>query len=74
MTEREGGGRKEGESDIEESIENLWCSFAGGTGGIELWAVVVESLLEVDCFLRKGIFSFVVEEPAPLVEEDEARG
>lgn len=74
MTERDGGGRKEGESDKEDSIENLGCSFAGGTGGTELRVVVVESLLEVDCFLRKGIFILVVEEPAPLVEEDEAKG
>lgn len=36
--------------------------------------VVVESLLDVDCFLRKGIFILVVEELAALVEEDEARG
>jgi hypothetical protein len=36
--------------------------------------VAIESLLEVDCFLRKGIFIFEVEELAPLVEEDEARG
>ncbi len=34
--------------------------------------VVVESLLEVECFLRKGILSFEVEELAPLVEEEEA--
>jgi len=74
MTERDGGGRKEGELDNEDSIENLWCSFMGGTGGTELWVVVVESLLEVDCFLRKGIFNFVVEELGPLAEEDEARG
>lgn len=74
MTERDGGGCREGESDNEESIENLWSSLAGGTGGTELWVVVVESLLEVDCFLRKGIFNFVVEELAPLAEEDEAIG
>lgn len=69
MTERDGGGRKEGVSDNEDSMETLGCSFAGGTGGIELWVVVIESLLEVDCFLRKGILIFVVEE-----EEEEAKG
>jgi hypothetical protein len=46
----------------------------GGAGGTELWAVVAENLLEEDCFLRKGIFNFVVEALAPLVDEDGASG
>jgi hypothetical protein len=46
----------------------------GGTGGTEPWVVVIENLLEVDCFLRKGIFNFVVEALAPLVDEDGASG
>lgn len=36
--------------------------------------VVVDNLLEVDCFLRKGILIFVLEELAPLVDEDKASG
>jgi hypothetical protein len=66
MAERDGGGSREGETETEESTEDL-----GGTvGGGDVWGAVDAKLLYVnaDGFLRKGILSFVVEVLAPLEE------
>jgi hypothetical protein len=66
MAERDGGGSREGETETEESTEVL-----GGTaGGADIWEIVDVKLLDAkaDCFLRKGIFSFVVEVLASLEE------
>ena len=59
MAEREGGGSSE---DTEDSIENLCGSLGGGIGGTEFWRVtVVVNMSGVDCFLRNGILSLVVD-------------
>lgn len=59
MAEREGGGSRE---DTEDSIENLGGSLGGSIGDTKFWGVtVVVNLSGVDCFLRKGILSLVVD-------------
>lgn len=70
MAERDGGGSREGATETEESTENLWDSFGGTVGGTDIWEVVDVKLLDAnaDCFLRKGILSFVVDVLAPLEE------
>lgn len=70
MAERDGGGSREGATETEEPSENLRDSLGGTVGGTGVWEVVDVKLLEAnaDCFLRKGILSFVVEVLAPLGE------
>lgn len=72
MAERDGGGCREGEKETEESTEILLGSSLGGSaGGADVWEEVDAKLLYVvnaDCFLRKGILSFVVEALAALEE------
>jgi hypothetical protein len=76
MAERDGGGSNE---DTVDSMENLLCSLGGSgstggsIGGSEFWEVVVVNLLGIDCFLRKGILSFVVDVLAGG-DEEEAEG
>jgi|HubBroStandDraft_3_1064219.scaffolds.fasta_scaffold1938131_1 hypothetical protein len=67
MAEREGGGSRE---DTEDSMENLCDSLGGSVGDIEFWEMVAVNLLAVDCFLRKGIFSFEVDGPAAFDDEE----
>jgi hypothetical protein len=76
MVEREGGGSRE---ETEDSIENLCGSWAGRTGETKIWGVtVVDNLPGVDCFLRNGILSFVVDVlgPATLdgIDDEEVGG
>jgi hypothetical protein len=70
MAERDGGGRREGETETEDSAEDLWGSLGRSVGGTDVWEVTDVKLLDAnaDCFLRKGILSFVVEALAPLEE------
>jgi hypothetical protein len=59
MAEREGGGSRE---ETEDSIENLGGSLGRSIGDTKFWGVtVVVSLSGVDCFLRNGILSLVVD-------------
>jgi hypothetical protein len=76
MVEREGGGSRE---DTEDSIENLCGSWGGGTGETKIWGVtIVVNLSGVDCFLRNGILSFVVDVLGPaafdVFDDEEAGG
>jgi len=76
MVEREGGGSRE---DTEDSIENLCGSLGGGIGDTKIWGVtVIVNLSGVDCFLRNGILSFVVDVLAAAAfdgcDDDEAGG
>ncbi len=70
MAERDGGGRREGETEKEESSEDLLDPLGGTVDGANVWEVVDVKLLDAneDFFLRKGILSLVVEVLAPLEE------
>jgi hypothetical protein len=70
MAERGGGGSREGETEKEESSEDLLDSLGGIVGGTDVLEVEDVKLLDAneDCFLRKGILSLAVEVLAPLEE------
>jgi hypothetical protein len=71
MAEREGGGIRE---DTEDSIENLGKSLGWSVGETGFWGVAAVSLVGGDCFLRKGILSFVVDELAAFDDKADAGG